>query len=92
MERDLAEVLTRAEIEAKYDGEWVLVGDPKTDEQMRVISGTVLVHHRDQGEFSRQMLALTPRPRQAATLWFGKMPEHISAGNSVTLPSTQASV
>jgi len=63
VERDLAEVLTRAEIEAKYDGEWVLVGDPKTDEQMRVISGTVLVHHRDQDEFSRQMLALTPRPR-----------------------------
>jgi hypothetical protein len=73
----MGEVLTRAEIEAKYDGEWVLVGDPEMDEQMRVLKGTVLVHSTDWDEFSRQMLALQPRPKRTAGLWFGKMPEHI---------------
>jgi hypothetical protein len=47
------------------------------DEQMEVLSGTVLCHSKDRTEFSRQMLALKPRPRRTATLWFGKMPEHI---------------
>jgi hypothetical protein len=73
----MGEVLTRAEIEAKYDGEWVLVGDPEMDDQMQVLKGTVVAHSRDWDEFSRQMLALQPRPKRIAGLWFGKMPEHI---------------
>jgi hypothetical protein len=73
----MGEILTRAEIEAKYDGEWVLVGDPEMDEYMRVLRGTVLVHSKDREEFSRQRLALQPRPKRTASLWFGKMPEHI---------------
>jgi hypothetical protein len=73
----MGEVLTRAEMEAKYDGEWVLVGDPEMDEYMRVLRGTVLVHSKDGEEFSHQRLALKSRPARTATLWFGKMPEHI---------------
>lgn len=73
----MAEVLTRAEIEAKYDGEWVFIGDPEFDEQMRVVSGRVLVHNKDRDEFDRQALALAPRPKEGAFLYLGKMPEHI---------------
>ena len=43
----MAEVLTRAEIESKYDGEWVFIGDAEFDEQMRVVSGRVLVHNKE---------------------------------------------
>ena len=73
----MVEVLTRAEIEAKYEGEWVFISDPEFDEQMRVVSGRVLVHSKDRDEFDRQTLALAPRPREGAFLYLGKMPEHI---------------
>lgn len=73
----MGEVLTRAEIEAKYDGEWVLVGDPDWNEHDGVRSGTVLVHNKDRDEFHRQMLTLWPRPKFTASLYLGKMPERI---------------
>lgn len=73
----MGEILTRAEIEAKYDGEWVMVGDPDWDEHEGVRSGAVLVHHKDRDEFDRQTLALKDRPKFNAFLYLGKMPEHI---------------
>jgi hypothetical protein len=73
----MGEILTRAEINSKYDGEWVMVGDPDLDEQMEVQGGIVLCHNRDRDEFDRETLALEPRPKRAAFLYLGKMPEHV---------------
>ena len=53
--------LTIAEIEAKYHHEWVLVGDPETNESLEVVSGKVLCHSANRDEFDRRMLELKPK-------------------------------
>ena len=45
--------MTIEEIETQFDGEWVLVGDPETDEYLQVIRGKVLCHSRDRDEVYR---------------------------------------
>lgn len=44
------EVLTLAEIEARFASEWVLVEDPQTDEALEVRSGKVRWHSNDRDE------------------------------------------
>jgi hypothetical protein len=41
------EVLTFEAIEARLAPDWVLIGEPQTDEHLRVISGRVLFHGPD---------------------------------------------
>jgi hypothetical protein len=60
-EKNMSDVLTMAEIERTYDGEWVLIGDPETDDSMRVIRGTVLYHNRDRDTFDRESLKFHPK-------------------------------
>jgi hypothetical protein len=67
------EVLTLAEIEARYDGEWVLIGDPEYDEQSRVVRGRVLSHSRNRDDLDRVDAEL--RPQSAAYLYLGEIPE-----------------
>ncbi len=47
--------LTRAEMEQRYDGEWVFVADPVQDDNLEVLSGTVLAHSPDRDEMDRQV-------------------------------------
>ena len=42
--------MTIDEIEAQFDGEWVLVGDPELDPYQKVARGKVLCHSRDRDE------------------------------------------
>ncbi len=46
--------LTYAEMEARYDGEWVFVADPVQDDSLEVLSGTVIAHSPDRDEMHRQ--------------------------------------
>jgi hypothetical protein len=69
----MEEVLTAAEIKARFDSEWVLIGDPETDEALTVRHGTVLWHSKDRDEVYRRAVAL--RPRRFAILYTGKIPE-----------------
>jgi hypothetical protein len=69
----MKEILTAAEIEARYDSEWVLVGDPKTNEQFEVQRGKVLWHSKDRDELYRKAIEL--RPRDFAILYTGHLPE-----------------
>jgi uncharacterized pyridoxal phosphate-containing UPF0001 family protein len=39
--------MTLQEMEAKFDSEWILVGDPQTNESLEVVKGTVLCHSKD---------------------------------------------
>jgi hypothetical protein len=66
------EVLTIAEIEAKFDAEWVLIENPSTDEAFEVRSGTVLWHDKDRDEVYRR--AIGARPKRFAIVYTGKMP------------------
>ena len=67
------EVLSIAEIEAKFDSEWVLIDDPQTDEALEVHSGTVRCHGKDRDEVYRRAVEI--RPKRFAILYTGTMPE-----------------
>jgi hypothetical protein len=62
----VGDLLSRAEIEARFTGEWVLVGDPQTNAALNVQGGRVLHHSADLEEVRRQ--ATTLRPRRFAIL------------------------
>jgi hypothetical protein len=66
-------ILSIAQIEAQFDSEWILVGDPQTNEALEVQSGKVLWHSKDREEVYRKAVEL--RPRRSAMLYTGKMPK-----------------
>jgi hypothetical protein len=66
------EVLTIAEIEGKFDSEWVLIEDPTTDASLAVRGGTVRWHDRDRDEVYRRAVQI--RPKRFAILYTGTMP------------------
>ena len=67
------EVLTISEIEARFEGEWILIGDPETDESLNVLRGKVLCHSKNRDEVYRKANEL--RVKRSAFLYTGKMPE-----------------
>ncbi len=67
------EVLTMKEIEEKFDSEWVLIGDPQTNELLEVLSGKILCHSKDRAEIHRKAMEL--RPKRFAVLHIGEPPE-----------------
>ena len=69
----MEEVLTIEQIEAQFDSEWILVGDPQTNQALEVQSGKVLWHSKDREEVYRKAVEL--RPRRSAMLYTGKMPK-----------------
>lgn len=62
------EVLTRAKMEARFDGEWVLVADPEMDENREVARGLVIGHSPDREVVDAQ--ETDPRIRHWASLYF----------------------
>lgn len=69
----MEKIMTLAEIESRFESEWVLVEDPQTNEALEVQSGRVLYHSKDRDEFDRKVLEL--RPRRFAVLYTGKTRE-----------------
>lgn len=68
----MGEFMTIEQIEKQFDSEWVLLGDPQTDEKLHVQGGRVLFHSKDRDELDRQLLEL--RPKRSATFYTGKIP------------------
>jgi hypothetical protein len=66
------EILTMAQIEARFDSEWVLIEDPRTDDALDVHGGTVLYHGKDREEVYRRVVEI--RPKRFAIVYTGKMP------------------
>ena len=69
----MEEILTLAEIEARFDSEWVLIEDPLTDESLEVQSGKVRFHSKDRDEVYRE--AVKTRPKRFAMLYTGTIPK-----------------
>jgi hypothetical protein len=46
-EENIDDLLTIEEIEARYAPEWVLIGEPQTDETLQLRAGKVLFHGLD---------------------------------------------
>ena len=65
--------MTIGEMESSFDSEWVLVGDPMTDESHNVLQGKVLHHSKDRDEVYRKGLEL--RPKRVAILYLGRPPQ-----------------
>jgi hypothetical protein len=71
--------MTAKEMETQFPDEWILVGEPRTDDKLEVIDGTVLHHSKDRDEVYR--CAVTLHPKRYAVLFTGKMP----AGTAIVL-------
>jgi len=72
-------ILTIAEIKERFDSEWVLLGDPVTDDGLRVVSGRLLAHSRNRDDVFQRAIAL--KPKRSAVLYTGRL----RAGTAVLL-------
>jgi hypothetical protein len=69
----MSDMLTIAEIEARFIAEWVLVEDPQTNDALEVQSGKILCHSKDRDEVYREAVRL--RPKRFAMLYTGTLPQ-----------------
>jgi len=69
----MSDILTIAEIQSKFDSEWVLVGDPRTDDSLQIQQGLVLYHSKDRDEVYRKAIEL--HPSRFAMLYTGTIPK-----------------
>jgi hypothetical protein len=67
------QVMTIEEIESRFAPEWVLIGEPRTDEDLSVRSGVVLFHSLDRDEVYRRAEEI--RPGRFAVRYLGTWPE-----------------
>lgn len=65
------EILTIGEMESRFAGEWLLVEDPQTDDDLEVLGGTVRFHSKDRDEVYRKAAQL--RPSKFAVLYTGTL-------------------
>lgn len=72
----MSEILTIDEIQVRYAPDWVLIGEPQTDEFQRLVSGRVLFYSSDRGEVDRRLLEL--RPARFAFRYLGSIPEDLA--------------
>ncbi len=70
----MARLLTITEVESQFDAEWVLIGDPVTNESLELQAGRVLYHSKDRDEVYRKAVQL--RPKRFAMHYTGEMPEN----------------
>ena len=69
----MTEILSAQEIQDRYDGEWVLIGDPEVDASLVVQRGQVLWHSKNRDEVYRQARLL--KPKHCAFLFVGRLPK-----------------
>lgn len=71
----MAETLTLAQLEADYPGEWLLIADPVTDEQLNILGGRVVHHSADVEDVDR--VARTTKAGRLAIIVTGRLPEGV---------------
>ena len=69
----MSKEMTIEEIKSQFDSEWVLIADPRTDEDLKVLGGKVLHHSKDRDEVYRKAVSL--RPKRSALIFTGEIPE-----------------
>jgi hypothetical protein len=67
------ERMTIEEIRTAYDGEWVLLGDPQTNNMLEILGGKILSHSKDRTALQNEALKI--RPRHSAVLYIGDLSE-----------------
>ncbi len=69
-------VLTIEEIETRFAPEWVLIGEPQTDDLQRLLGGVVLFHSPDRDEVYRKAQEL--RLDRIAVRYLGTWPDDMA--------------
>ena len=69
------DIMTLADIEKKFEKEWVLIEDPKLNKNNEVVSGKVLFHSKNRDELDAAAMQL--RPKYSAFIYTGPMPDNI---------------
>lgn len=67
----MSKKMTIGEIESQFASEWVLLEDPRTDEELKVLGGKMLCHSRDRDKVYRK--AVTLRPKRSAVVYTGQI-------------------
>jgi hypothetical protein len=75
-ETDVNEMLTVDEIQARYAPEWVLIVEPRTDDEQRLLGGRVLFHGPDRDEVYRKAREL--QLDQIAVRYLGDWPDDMA--------------
>ena len=73
-------VMTYAEMEAAYNGEWVLVGEPDLTPMNEIVRGVVLAHDEDRVAVYQVLMRLQEEgraPFDVAVHYFGKRPDDV---------------
>jgi hypothetical protein len=70
------DVLTIDEIRDRYAPEWVLIGEPETDEFQHLRAGKVLYHSPDREAVYQKAVEL--RPGNFAFRYLGELPEDMA--------------
>lgn len=66
----VGDILTWEQIEDLCQGEWVLLEDPQSAENVQVLGGKLLWHSKSREEIGRKRLEL--RPKSSALLFVGE--------------------
>ncbi|MCY4436631.1 MAG: hypothetical protein OXE05_04780 [Chloroflexi bacterium] len=75
-----AEIMTYAEMESAFDGEWVLIGEPELTSMNEVIRGVVLGHDEDRVAVYEVLWRLREEgraPSEIAVHYFGAFPNDV---------------
>lgn len=67
------EILSIDEMKSRYPNEWILIGDPQTNDASAVVGGQVLWHSTDRDEVYMKSVEL--RPKHIAYHYTGKVPQ-----------------
>ena len=54
----MSEILSIDEIEKRYAPDWVLINNPQTDENLKLLAGEVISSSKDRNELYRQVMEL----------------------------------
>lgn len=66
---------TMAEIEKRYDGQWVLIDRPRKGKTPDVVLGGYVVYHGPDRMAGIAAIDRLPRPFDIAYLYFGRWPD-----------------
>ena len=72
----MREILSFSEIKERFDSEWVLIGDPETDDDLNIKQGVVLWHSKDRDEVYRKAREI--HPNHSAILYTGELPDDVA--------------
>ena len=64
-----AEIMTYAEMEEAFDGEWVLIGEPDLTAMNEVIRGAVLAHDEDRVVVYQALWRLQEEGNAIQVMW-----------------------